>query len=148
MKIYLVLIFVILFACTESKLMNPDNKNFEQKIEDLANLNSYKVYKIDSINNFYLIYAKKKDSLYKIVSKKEWDVDCNLIKANEEYEFMLHSQSFNPATGNLEILPENSLLVNCFYYDDSTKICLERDSINDLFYGDNIRGLCFKKIDK
>jgi hypothetical protein len=43
----------------------------------------------------------------------------------------------------VKILPQNSLLVNCFAFDDSTTICLERDSINDLDYAENLQGLCF-----
>ena len=114
-------------------------------MKDTTNL--YNVYKIDSINSFYLIYARKEKSIYKIVSKKEQNQNCNsTIIMNGKYEFKLHSQSYNPKTGKLDELPENSLLVNCFYYDDSTTICLERDSINDLFYGDNIKGLCYKNI--
>jgi len=32
---------------------------------------AFKIIKLDSINNVYLIYARQKDTLYKIVSLKE-----------------------------------------------------------------------------
>jgi hypothetical protein len=112
---------------------------------DVQNPVFYKVYKIDSINNFYLIYAKKNDSLYKIVSKKEGIGNCNRIQEGKVYDFKLHARSENRTIDGIKILPQNSLLVNCFSYDDSTKICLERDSINDLHYAENIKGLCFIK---
>jgi len=37
----------------------------------------------------------------------------------------------------LNKIEESNSLFNCFSYDDSTTICLERNSINDLFYADN-----------
>jgi hypothetical protein len=147
MKAYIIFLLVALIACVQTQSISSNKKSTHQQIEDSTSL--YKVYKIDSINSFYLIYARKGSSIYKIVSKKEQNQNCNsTITMNRKYEFKLHSQSYNPKTGKLDELPENSLLVNCFYYDDSTSICLERDSINDLFYGDNIEGLCYKNIKK
>ena len=82
----------------------------------------------------------------KILFTKKHQIDnCIIIKKNGEYEFDLHSSLFGRNIGGEAIHRPNSLMVNCFSYDDSTKICLERDSIVDLFYGDNIEGLCFKK---
>jgi len=145
MKTYMAFLIVVFIACAQAKSIS--TKSTYQQSSDSTNLNLYNVYKIDSINNFYLIYAKRGDSIYKIVSKKERNQYCDtIIKTNRKYEFKLHSQSYNPKTGKLDELLENSLLVSCFYYDDSTKICLERDSINDLHYAENIKGLCFIKI--
>jgi hypothetical protein len=106
---------------------------------------SYKVYKIDSINNWYLIYARKGDSLYKIVSKKMSIENCNRIRIHKSYEFRCHSCIYGDKIAEKTILPQYTLLVTCFSFDDSTNICLERDSINDLHYADNIKGLCFIK---
>jgi len=106
---------------------------------------TYRVYKIDSINTWYLIYARKGDSLYKIVSKKMEVRGCNRIEVDKQYEFLLHSRIYGYTIAGKTILPQNTLLVNCFSFDDSTNICLERDSINDLHYADNIKGLCFIK---
>lgn len=136
MKTIFSIIIIALIACSQS--------NTGHSSEKMAT-SSYKVYKIDSINNYYLIYASRKDSLYKIVSKKETVQNCNRIMKNDEYEFKLHSVLTNRRIGGKEILPQNSLLVNCFFYDDSTSICLEGDSIRDLHYADNIKSLCFKE---
>jgi hypothetical protein len=134
MKLTLIIAAVMLIACfrTGARYSN-------------ENTNPYKVYKLDSINNYYLIYASRKDSLYKIVSKKEPSKNCNQIRKDGEYQFKLHSSIAHRRIGGKEILPQNSLLVNCFYYDESTSICLEGDSIRDLHYADNIKGLCFKE---
>lgn len=127
---------IVSFSCSLS------GKNYSGELLNTSNI--YKVYKIDSINSYYLIYAKKEDSIFKIVSKKQQFENCNIIKENGEYEFDLHSSLFGRNIGGESIPRPNSLMVNCFSYDDSTKICLEKDSIIDLFYGDNIEGLCFK----
>jgi hypothetical protein len=104
---------------------------------------AYRVYRIDSINTWYLIYARKGDSLYKIVSKKIEIEGCHKIEVGNHYDFHLHSRIYGYTIAGKKILPQNTLLVNCFSFDDSTNICLERDSINDLHYADNIKGLCF-----
>ncbi len=137
MRKTLSLLLILSVSCSVSKLSSSKQRgNYS---------NYYKVYKIDSVNNFYLIYARKRDSLYKIVSQKHATANCVRIQENGEYEFTLHSSLSNRSVGTDVILPQNSLSVNCFNYNDSTTICLERDSINDLFYADNLKGLCFKK---
>jgi hypothetical protein len=136
---YLLLLIVILVACTSSKLMRSGDNVMHK-----SSLSSYKVYKIDSINTYYLIYAKKGDSLFKIVSKKESMINCsNKIRLNVSYSFKLHSSLTGLRIGNVLVSPAELPHVSCYTYDDSTKICVERDSINDLHHADNIKGLCF-----
>lgn len=105
----------------------------------------YKVYKIDSIDNYYLIYAKKGDSLFKIVSEKVPFIKCRTIKVNSEYKFELQSRLAGRDSSGIRMLPEASSLVNGFYYGDSTIIELEGDSIKDLYSSREIKGLCFAK---
>jgi hypothetical protein len=64
---------------------------------------------------------------------------------HKSYEFRCHSCIYGDKIAEKTILPQYTLLVTCFSFDDSTNICLERDSINDLHYADNIKGLCFIK---
>jgi len=137
MKYILILLAIVLIACSSTK------ENRQRSVSENKLL--YKVYRIDSINSYYLIYAKRKDSLYKIVSKKAVDVSSDKIVINKNYEFKLISSLLNRRIGNTVILPQNSLLVDCFYYDNTTKICLEGDSIRDLYHADNIKGIYFIK---
>lgn len=134
---YLPLLSIIFVGIATSKMIR--NKHFHNEAV------SYRVYKIDSINTYYLIYARKEDSIYKIVSKKIKVDNCYNIEINKSYEFILHSSLTDRHIGKKRILPQNSQLVTCFNYDDSTTICFEGDSIRDLFYSDNIQGLCFKE---
>lgn len=137
----LVLLFAILMSCSHSKTIHTENTQSNVKNLGATNMASYEVYKIDSVNSFYLVYARKNDSLYKIVSKKEYVENGDRIQKGNVYGFQLHARSENRTIAGAKLLPQNSLLVTCFSYDDSTKICLERDSINDLHYADNLRGL-------
>lgn len=116
------------------------------KSKDIAINNSskqYSVYKIDSLNNFYLIYAKKDKELYKIVSKKVRDNRCNkVIKVGLSYDFILHSINKNaPVIGGVKIAPINSADINCYQLDKETSIRKEA-GINDLYLADNIIGKC------
>lgn len=104
----------------------------------------FKVYRIDSVNSYYLIYAQRKDSLFKIVSKKAGCVEKKLINTDAYYPFLLKSIWNTPiAIEGVNASPSSVYNVNCINFDDSTKICLERDSISDLYIASNIQGLCF-----
>jgi len=139
----LILPFLILISCSSKKITQSKTEDETKNVPDISE--RYKVYKIDSINNYYLIYAKRKDSLYKIVSKKQATRNCVNISLNQEYTFLLTS------IWNQKIIIEGSNVspsitphVTCLSFDDSTKICLEKDSINDLFHAENVQGLCIK----
>jgi len=138
MKLFLITILAVVSCYSQNYLKEKSVKN---DIQDSNNVNTYRVYKIDSINSFYLIYAKRQDTLYKIVSQKARLTNCEIIQVNKQYPFILHSRLASRKIGNSPILPG---LVNCFYYGDSTSICLEK-SIYDLHSADNIKGLCFLK---
>jgi len=123
---------IILISCTTNK------KIIEKKSE-------YMVTKLDSINNYYLIYATKNDSVFEIISKKERTAKCKTIKKGSNYSFKLKSMRDNAHTiGGIKISPMNYLDIQCFQFDENTKICKE-EGIYDLYFAKNINGLCFKK---
>jgi len=139
MKKISLFLFVAFFGCIPVERSN-------EQLSHIRENDLYTVYKIDSINSFYLVYAKMGEELFKIVSKKEvQELPTQKVQINRKYPFVVHSHYYNSATRKMEILPENALLVSCFYYDDSTSICLERDSINDLHYAENLKGLYLLK---
>ena len=100
---------------------------------------SYRVYKIDSINNFYLIYANKEGIKYKIVSEKRYCESSDKILKDGYYEFDLSSIIYNSKE-----LPIHPGAVGSIKVDSITTIFLE-DSINDIFSAKNIKRLCFLK---
>ncbi len=106
----------------------------------------YKVYKIDSIDNFYLLYAKSGNWSYKIISKKENQTKCNnVIQVSEKYDFNLKDAKLvtvgtGDSTRNVYLFN-----VSCLVYNDTTEICIEKSSnlIAGLFIAENVKGLCF-----
>lgn len=136
MKNYIIALGTIIFISLSCKSSLPV----------IENKNLYEVYKIDSINEYYLIYAKRGDSLFKIVSKKEAADKQQERMVHKSYPLKLHSRRENlPTIGGIKLEPVNYLDVECFAYDKSTTICIERDSINDLHYAENIKGKYFIK---
>ena len=64
-------------------------------VENKTSLDSdslYTVYKIDSIDNFYLVYASMQGMKYKIISEKASCGTSNEIKLNESYRLKLTSR--------------------------------------------------------
>ena len=57
---FLILMLIVSFSCSLS------GKNSAGELKNTSKI--YKVYKIDSINSYYLIYAKREDSFYKKTS--------------------------------------------------------------------------------
>jgi hypothetical protein len=103
---------------------------------------SYDIYKIDSINNYYLIYAKNKTTHYKIISRKETVANTTKIKVGKRYEFKLHSMWEQDSFINgVSISLRNTPHVTCLGFDSITNICIERPLINDLHYTDDLKGL-------
>lgn len=120
--------------------------NGQQKVlNNQVNTKEYFVYKIETVSNYYIIYAKKEDSIFKIVSKKESITECNSIKINNNYNFDLYSQSsVTLITGEI-IAPVSIYDVVCHTFENDIKICTDRkNGIYDLFYSRNLKGLCIE----
>lgn len=134
---YFVLLFPVFFyvSC-----------NSQQKVLDRQdNMEKYNVYQIDSIDNYFLIYAKKEDAIYKIVSKKEAFKDCDLIKINNSYHFDLYAQSSVPLVTGEIIAPVSYYDVVCHVFENGIKICTDgKNGIYDLYYARNLKGLCIE----
>ena len=103
----------------------------------------YTVYKIDSVWNWYVIYARKKDAMFKIVSKKIDTSSCVRIQVGKEYHLDLQSWRSDVMIGEIRI-PKHVPHVDCFSFDEKTAICLE-DSIRDLHLAKNLAGLCLSQ---
>lgn len=140
MRKYILILLYTIISCKSHHAKEQKNNNSFDSV-------NYTVYKIDSLDNYYLIYAKYNESLYKIVSKKINSYDCNKIKLNLTYQFKIipvkmDRHRVNDTTISYLSRYEHSLL--CYYFDGKTRICVER-YMNDLYFADNIKGLCFVK---
>jgi len=89
----------------------------------------YKVRKIKDIGKFYVIYAIKDDTTYKIISKKE-KIDYGIrVRKNESYPFKVSI-----------IKSLSSGEVDCFSFDENTTTC--KDDNAELALSSNLKGLC------
>lgn len=140
MKNSLLVLLIVLGQFGLLNLIIPNAKQLNKNEKSKC----YKIYKIDSLNNYYLFYAKGKDSLFKIVSKKDTIVTHSKVKISSCYDFILISLRDNPPKiFNNKISEKNYLDINCFAFDDSTFICTEGDSINDIHFAKNLKGMYY-----
>ena len=137
-NIITLLFFILVISCKSNKPENLAKPSTIQK-NDFSELVEGKVYKIDSINNYYLIYLKSKKIDYKIVSKKNNCEKSNLIKIDSTYSFKLEPIFKISNNGNQSIA--NYLdLKRCQYFDGNTTICNEPGI--ELYKSSNVYGLC------
>ena len=149
---YFFVAIIISISCLHLMGFKPQ-KTFDFKIDSVKNDTSFKIYKIDSFNLYYFIYAKKQDRLYKIVSRKELvsrigtKSPCNNeLKINGEYDLVIKSLLYKPlydSNGKEVHRLASSHVRRCVALDASTRVCLEKsDSIWDIYESKSIRGLC------
>jgi hypothetical protein len=125
----------IVFVCLNLKCVNKYNDQGTAANDD----SSYHVYKIDSVNSFYLIYASRKGAKYKNVSEKKSCANRDKVLRGRDYDFDLSSMLYGS-----EELPIHPGGVGGVIVDSVTTIFVE-DSIYDLYSAKNVIGLCFIK---
>ena len=129
----------LLYAhCSSDNRGNDGIGKKDGHLDEDSRIDSIRVYKIDSLNNFYLIYGIKNGYRYKIVSRKDNRQNCNQILVSGYYGFKLSSLLYSK--GDMQLAPGP---VGCIGVDSTSRICLE-DSIYDLYECRDIRGLCFE----
>jgi len=114
---------------------------------------SYKIIKIDSVKNVYVLSALKSDTLYKILSYKDPSNICRNIFINNTYGLNLKSifiRGFIDSSGRkFDITPESVPGLTSFeYHGVSISIDDLPKQKRDLFEASNLKGLCFVKNDK
>jgi hypothetical protein len=133
--VYLLLSLVLLSSCSSTK----------KSMSPVSNDTSYLIKKIDKKNSWYIVYAGRKDTLYKIVSYSdiEFGKDCKKIVVGRLYDFDLKSKKENaPMIGDIKL--DAVGYTGCYQFDDKTTIFLEpKRGIYDLYYTNNLKGICY-----
>ncbi len=131
MKFYAIFLIIIL-GCSFTKKNTTDKK--------LNNNYLYKVCRIDSIDNYYLVYLEKQEHKYKykVVSKKTPNKGTKVV-INNKYYFDLYSITYKYWLNGKELLYGE--YVTCFTFEDNTIICKEGNEINALYATKNLNGL-------
>lgn len=103
----------------------------------------YSIRNIDSIDNYYILYARNKGDIYKIVSRKNGYKESfrKRLRLGNSYAFILFSKRYERGIMG----PFSTLEVSCMLFDDSTGICVERGCVNDLFETRQLNGLFYKR---
>jgi hypothetical protein len=126
------------FACRAKK----DIANNKSAVISMASLREkYKVVRIDSIQTVYVVYARKDNEVFKIVSVKD-SIPCKQIRVGEEHALVLMSRvpkNFNGMDVSPATVPHlTGISVN------GVDIRFEPDSIKDIFLAVNLHGLCMQ----
>ena len=136
--------FLILFTCfiglwSCSRL----TMNCTEKIHDS---NSYKVVKIKKENNWYFIYLKRNDSIFKVVTqepadKTEFEGYCK-IKKQKKYNLCLFSYRDNLIINGIRVW--NIGEICGLKLDSITEVTVEPENdIWDLYYSKDLKGLYY-----
>lgn len=146
-KLLFFLYFIIAIVCI-CCVVKPGEKPRKSTVFS-NNMNSsakeYEVYKIDSIDNFYLLYARKGGWSYKIISKKENQGECdNIIQVSKRYDLELKDAKWVTVGRGDSTRTVYLFNVSCLVYNDTTEICIEKNDslIAGLFVAENVKGLC------
>lgn len=136
MKIFLLIFLIVIISCSHKIYEDMQEPKLNVENNDL-----YIVTKVDSINNYYVIYLKKDDDNFKVVSEKTKNTYCNPLKEGQKVSLNLKSfYEKKIKFGNREMT--TSLMVDCFYFDENTKIC--REKAHGLYYSEDLEGLCIR----
>ncbi len=121
-----VLFFLSALCCLFFEMTKAQSKeNFESKFE---------ILNIDSIQSVYIVYAKRNDSVIKIVSKNENLNDCKPIFKGQFYELKVESfLKYSASKRHIGGVKYNGVLIK-----------LEGDKVVwDLFVCEDLKGLCY-----
>ena len=130
--------FILFFFLGIGLLYSFTNKSNECKEID------YTIIKIDSIKNWYLIYATRNDSIFKIVSIKNQNFKCERILVGKRYHLELQKRLENVLSKEgLKVLPMNYSDVSGIVFDQNTDVFVpyEKGTFG-LFSCKNMDGLC------
>lgn len=149
MRLIILFKFFVIFYFS---LLGRYNYSFGQGVRSDIYSGDYYVYRIDSLNSFYLIYAQLNGKSYKIISQKEAFPYGESIIVGSTYSLNLISVVEQLASGADKSTTFNGFGMNnikCLDYDKGTSICIEEENgIYDLHAALNIRGLLVVDIER
>jgi hypothetical protein len=141
MNIKFVLRFYIitLFLCCNQYYY----KNVSKLTDYKEKTNRLLINEIKIINQYYIIFATRNDSIFKIVSKKNLLIKCdNVIKVGETYNFDLVKIFPNDSIFGIKIVP--TFDVSGMRFEDNTEIRTEKSSHYSLYEAKKLNGICLR----
>lgn len=143
MKVMLFMFVLMNILCCKT---SKENLNSRKSDVYEASVNvECKVYKIDSIADYYLVYAESNDERYKIVSgkiKKPIMGNCKIIHHGETYVLKLHRPLDVMCINGKIVADTNYLGPMCYPFQKDVFICNEEENgIFFLYFAYNLQGL-------
>jgi len=137
MKIIITLISLTIIIFTYSC------KNSQNIIKTDRDSNMYKVTKIKGDKSLYIIYAERNDSIFKIISDKEYEKNClNSIKSGQYYNLNL-SVTFPAESLYGPVGLEYATHISFSFKESVVKT--EKKSHYKLYVANNLKGLCLSE---
>jgi len=138
---FLGLIGLFLSACHHKKVIDQSART---KDITIVSDTSYLIVKLDSIKTAFVIYAKRNNSTYKIISGKNKLLNsrdsCNVICVGGKYDLKLKSW-FTQVDGMADV---PMMRIDGLLMGGERITFKNEDIIHDLFYDDRLNGLCLK----
>ncbi|MGI9582968.1 hypothetical protein ACR1PO_17360 [Chryseobacterium sp. RRHN12] len=133
---FLIIVFVLMLLNCGPKI------KISQEMHDSG---KYTVYKIDSINSYYLVYLTYRKNSFKVISKKESSSSCRLIKVGDQFNLffldrLIKEENYIPK--DFKTISTLSFVPDCIKLDDSTEICRDR-GMDNIYLSKSLRGLCY-----
>lgn len=132
---YITFYFLLLYflALPQKNSILSHLQNNDHELSDSFNI--FRITKIDSVENIYIILAKKKELIYKIVSFKD-SLNCiNKIKIGQSYNLLIKS-----------VFPENYFqkdrIAVVRYGSVRVQLGGSKGMVWDLFSIENLKALC------
>lgn len=100
----------------------------------------YKINKIDSINNVYIIYTRKEGKIIRIASPKEQSTICRNLMENKTYKLTL-TELFPTKIGGVDISPGASSYVTQY---NVFGINFRLEPGENIYRAQNLKGLCIE----
>lgn len=139
MKYFVPCLLFFVFSCSQSKNMSYKKK---ANLKENGLSSQYLILRIDSNYEGYIIYAKRNDSIFKIVSIKDTTKNCMNLFVNSSYDLKLLSWfGKNDKEPNVPLNHIHGMHLG------GIRVRFDEDSIvHDLFYDERLRGLCFPNL--
>ncbi len=136
--LYIIVVILTVNSCAGQKA----EVNSKKETRGNSIYGEFAITKIDSTTSYYLIYCSKDEKSYQIISKKVNDKNTfSKIELGKKYLFelneFLQTTNDNPLTGFSSADP-------CFFLDDKTEICREKDVFGP-YVTKNLAGIYYVK---
>jgi hypothetical protein len=112
--------------------------------EDNSQYSLYRITKIKEYKSYYLVYANRNDSVFKIISNKESIYSSGeKIRSKRQYDIELRKIFPDDSIFGIPMAP--NLEIRGIGMSDGTIVNIEEKSHNTLYSADNLDGVYLKK---